>query len=120
MLSQVKLPLTAEHEILYAFKQAHRRDDDIAIVNAAIRLNFTPPASDADSWNIAEASVVYGGVAPTVVICNATNDILKQQPLSSATLQVCSRKLTHDMFWKCIHMDSSCMDTACILLLLAV
>lgn len=92
VLVHVKLPLTPQNEVLYVFKQAHRRDDDIAIVNAAIRLRFTSPSSAEDTWNISEASVAYGGVGPTVVICNATSNTLQQQgALSSATVRVLLR-----------------------------
>ena len=94
---EVSLPLTAEHEVLYAFKQAHRRDDDIAIVNAAMRFQLAPPvtneAINEARWTIREASVAYGGVGPTVVFCNATNKALKQQPLTSDTLQVRGQQL---------------------------
>ena len=83
------LPLTAPHEVLYAFKQAHRRDDDIAIVNAAMRFKLAPPASAAaEVWTIADASVAYGGVGPTVVVCNSTIAALRHKPLSADILQV--------------------------------
>ena len=38
ILLRVHIPTTREHEYVSEFKQAHRRDDDIAIVNAGMRL----------------------------------------------------------------------------------
>jgi xanthine dehydrogenase iron-sulfur cluster and FAD-binding subunit A len=93
VLTQLKLPLTTKNEVFYAFKQSHRRDDDIAIVNAAVRLKFAPPSAADGVWSISEASVAYGGVGPSVVIAQATNRTLKQQPVSSETLQVLMRAL---------------------------
>lgn len=37
MLTAVSIPFTRRHEYVREFKQAHRRDDDIAIVNAGMR-----------------------------------------------------------------------------------
>lgn len=38
ILLRVHIPTTREHEYVHEFKQAHRRDDDIAIVNAGMRM----------------------------------------------------------------------------------
>ena len=40
LLLSVRLPFTAHHEYVKEFKQAHRRDDDIAIVNAGMRFRM--------------------------------------------------------------------------------
>ena len=37
VLTAVSIPFTRRHEYVREFKQAHRRDDDIAIVNAGMR-----------------------------------------------------------------------------------
>ncbi len=37
VLLAVSVPFTRRHEYVREFKQAHRRDDDIAIVNAGMR-----------------------------------------------------------------------------------
>lgn len=42
VLSTIYLPFTEHFEYVKEFKQAKRRDDDIAIVNAGIRLRFKP------------------------------------------------------------------------------
>ncbi len=38
VLTAVRLPLNKQHEYVCEFKQAHRREDDIAIVNAGMRV----------------------------------------------------------------------------------
>lgn len=40
LLASVFLPWTRKHEYVKEFKQAHRRDDDIALVNAGMRVAF--------------------------------------------------------------------------------
>ena len=45
VLLRVKLPWTREHEYVKEFKQAHRQDDDIAIVNAGMRVQLEPSQS---------------------------------------------------------------------------
>ena len=41
VLLRVSIPFNAKHEFVREFKQAHRRDDDIAIVNAGMRVQMT-------------------------------------------------------------------------------
>ena len=43
---QVFVPFTREHEYVKEFKQAHRRDDDIAIVNAGMRFRMAQGTGD--------------------------------------------------------------------------
>ena len=61
ILLSITVPWTRPFEFVKEFKQAHRRDDDIALVNAGMRVfvrrNF-------EKWEVVEASIVYGGVAP--------------------------------------------------------
>ncbi|KAL1546681.1 xylitol dehydrogenase [Salvia divinorum] len=57
----VFLPWNSRFEFVKAFKQAHRRDDDIAIVNAGMRACLEKKDQ---KWIVSDASIVYGGVAP--------------------------------------------------------
>lgn len=57
-------------EFFCAYKQAHRRDDDIAIVNAAFRVEFedlslSPPT-------VRHVDMSFGGMAPTTVMATKT------------------------------------------------
>uniref|UniRef100_A0A1L8DYE4 Xanthine dehydrogenase n=1 Tax=Nyssomyia neivai TaxID=330878 RepID=A0A1L8DYE4_9DIPT len=56
------LPWTREEQHFVAFKQARRRDDDIAIVNIAVNVIFQPNSTIVKSLELA-----FGGMAPTVV-----------------------------------------------------
>lgn len=61
ILLSIFLPWTRPFEYVKEFKQAHRRDDDIAIVNAGMRVYFEEKG---DTFIVSDASIVYGGVAP--------------------------------------------------------
>ena len=49
VLARVAIPFTCKNEFVREFKQAHRRDDDIAIVNAGMRVRMAPALSGARS-----------------------------------------------------------------------
>lgn len=56
-------PYTTENQYFLAYKQAKRRDDDIAIVNLALNVVFEPNTNKVQMLNMA-----FGGMAPTVVM----------------------------------------------------
>ena len=61
IIASLRIPVTAENEYFIAYKQAKRKDDDIAIVNAALRVKL-------DKSNVVESvNLVYGGMAPTTI-----------------------------------------------------
>lgn len=86
VLVRVEVPWPGERETVHVFKQAHRREDDIAIVNAAIRLRTS--TSDAGGATIDGAWIAYGGVGPTVVRCDRTAATLEGRPLTRETAMV--------------------------------
>ena len=47
VLLRVRLPWTRPRELVREFKQSHRQDDDIAIVNAGMRMRLQKAASGA-------------------------------------------------------------------------
>ena len=62
VIAEIRVPVAKEAgEYIRAYKQAKRKDDDIAIVNAALRVSLND-AGLVDSINLA-----YGGMAPTTV-----------------------------------------------------
>ncbi|XP_021645492.2 xanthine dehydrogenase 1 isoform X2 [Hevea brasiliensis] len=61
VLLSIFLPWTRPFEYVKEYKQAHRRDDDIAIVNAGMRVFLEEKG---EQWLVSDASIVYGGVAP--------------------------------------------------------
>jgi xanthine dehydrogenase/oxidase len=62
VIASVRIPVTKEKgEFMRAYKQSKRKDDDIAIVNAALRVSL-------DEDHIVEsADLVYGGMAPITI-----------------------------------------------------
>jgi xanthine dehydrogenase/oxidase len=62
VIAAMRIPVTAEKgEYIRTYKQAKRKDDDIAIVNACLRVAL-------DDRNIVKsASLVYGGMAPITI-----------------------------------------------------
>jgi len=56
-----------QDEYFFGYKQAHRRDDDIAIVNSGMRVMF-----EAGTDVVKEVSLAYGGMAPTTVMAKKT------------------------------------------------
>lgn len=63
MLVSISVPTSGADEYFAAYKQSRRREDDIAIVNAAFRVTFHPQSS-----RIAQLKMAFGGMAPTTVI----------------------------------------------------
>ncbi|XP_019698850.2 xanthine dehydrogenase [Harpegnathos saltator] len=67
VLVSIDIPFTEQNQYFIAYKQAKRRDDDIAIVNMALNVSFVPNTS-----MIQEAHIAFGGMAPTTVLARQT------------------------------------------------
>ncbi|KAE8372890.1 molybdopterin binding aldehyde oxidase/xanthine dehydrogenase [Aspergillus bertholletiae] len=62
IIGSLRIPTASENgEYIRAYKQSKRKDDDIAIVNAALRVSLSP------SHDVTSASLVFGGMAPMTV-----------------------------------------------------
>ena len=62
IIASLRIPVARETgEYLRAYKQSKRKDDDIAIVNAALRVSVN------DALTVESVDLVYGGMAPTTV-----------------------------------------------------
>eukprot|EP01018_Ginkgo_biloba_P032807 Gb_23462 [translate_table: standard] len=84
ILLSVFLPWTRHCEYVKEFKQAHRRDDDIALVNAGMQVFLEEKD---ETWAVVEASLVYGGIAPVPFSAVKTAAFLKGKPWTHQTLQ---------------------------------
>ncbi|KAF3911352.1 hypothetical protein ABW20_dc0100059 [Dactylellina cionopaga] len=72
IIAGLKVPLCSETgEVFQAFKQAKRKDDDIAIVNAAMRIIV------GEENIIEEVNLVYGGMAATTIAAKKTMEYLE-------------------------------------------
>ncbi|RHZ22407.1 hypothetical protein DYB37_001144 [Aphanomyces astaci] len=77
VIVRVLIPLAKQHEFIFPFKQARRREDDISIVTAGMRVLLAPsPRDDRNEWLVEDISLVYGGMAATVKVPVATQRAL--------------------------------------------
>ncbi|KAJ3642697.1 hypothetical protein Zmor_025458 [Zophobas morio] len=75
----------------YAYKQAKRREDDIAIVNAAVNVNFEPKTDI-----ISDINVAFGGMSYKTVTSPKTRQ-LKGLPWNRQTLELAFIHLQEDL-----------------------
>lgn len=73
ILLSIFLPWTRPFEFVKEFKQAHRRDDDIALVNAGMRV-FVKESHQ--NWEVVDISIVFGGVAPVSLAAVRTESFI--------------------------------------------
>ena len=72
IISKLRIPVAREKgEYLRAYKQSKRKDDDIAIVNAALRVSL-----DQNDY-VENIDLVYGGMAATTIAAKSTVAYLK-------------------------------------------
>ncbi|KAK4453051.1 molybdopterin binding aldehyde oxidase/xanthine dehydrogenase [Podospora aff. communis PSN243] len=71
VLASIRVPVTQEkNEFFRAYKQAKRKDDDIAIVTSALKVRLN------DDGIVEASNLVYGGMAPFTVAAKKTNEFL--------------------------------------------
>ena len=91
IIASLRIPLSREKgDYLRAYKQAKRKDDDIAIVNAALRVSL-------DKTIVRSADLVYGGMAATTVAAKEAIKYLKGKDWTNfKTLEGTMNALGHD------------------------
>ncbi|XP_067668816.1 xanthine dehydrogenase/oxidase-like [Haliotis asinina] len=92
VLLSVYIPFTSEDEYFRGFKQAHRKDDDISIVNAGMMVRFQSGTNVVD-----DAILAYGGMAPTTVLAKRTMNGMKHQIWDDALLEKTCENLASDL-----------------------
>ncbi len=80
LLTRIRIPLPAADEHLRLYKVSRRRDLDIATFTAAIRVRL-------DDDTIANASIAFGAVGPTVIRAPNTEAFLRGRPLNENTMR---------------------------------
>ncbi|KAF2460152.1 molybdopterin binding aldehyde oxidase/xanthine dehydrogenase [Lineolata rhizophorae] len=75
VITQVAIPIPAKNDkhIIKAYKQAKRKDDDIAIVNAAYKLRLSADGA------VEDIILAYGGIAPTTVSMKKAKAVLQKK-----------------------------------------
>uniref|UniRef100_A0A453N4W6 FAD-binding PCMH-type domain-containing protein n=1 Tax=Aegilops tauschii subsp. strangulata TaxID=200361 RepID=A0A453N4W6_AEGTS len=94
VLLSVILPWTRPFEYVKEFKQAHRRQDDIALVNAGMRVHITEAEGN---WIVSDVSIVYGGVAAVPLTAGKTESFLVGKKLDYGLLDEAFNLLKEDI-----------------------
>ncbi|XP_071734841.1 xanthine dehydrogenase 1-like isoform X3 [Rutidosis leptorrhynchoides] len=94
ILLSVFVPWTRKFEFVKEFKQAHRRDDDIALVNAGMRVYLE---KHKQKWIVSDACIVYGGVGPVSLLAVKTNGCLVGKEWNKELLQNSLETLQRDV-----------------------
>ncbi|KAF2847600.1 hypothetical protein T440DRAFT_501003 [Plenodomus tracheiphilus IPT5] len=92
-LYRIRIPFAphSSREVLKAYKQAKRKDDDIAIVTAAFRVRLSTANM------VEEVSIVFGGMAPMTKESPNTQSVLIGKPwFNSETLDAALTALLED------------------------
>ncbi|XP_048259580.1 xanthine dehydrogenase/oxidase-like isoform X3 [Haliotis rufescens] len=92
VLVSVHLPYTSQNEYFSGFKQAHRKDDDISIVNAGMKVEFLK-GTDV----VREITLAYGGMAPTIVLATKTMEALVGRSWNDELVDEACRTLESDL-----------------------
>lgn len=73
VLVRIEIPLCEELEYVESYKQAKRKEDDIAIVNSGMRLAFTECE---DGFYVQSAGMAFGGVAAVPLLARGLEELL--------------------------------------------
>ncbi|XP_068088896.1 xanthine dehydrogenase/oxidase isoform X2 [Hyperolius riggenbachi] len=92
ILLSIEIPFSEEGEYFSAFKQASRREDDIAIVTSGMMVKFKP-----DTHQVEKIRLSYGGMAPVTVLAMETCKELVGREWNDSLLQDACRSLSSEM-----------------------
>ncbi|KAG7008356.1 ruvB-like helicase 1 [Physcia stellaris] len=92
IIASLRIPVARKTgEYLRAYKMAKRKDDDIAIVNAALRISLS------ESHTVESVNLVYGGMAATTIAAKEAQAYLKGKKWTNpATLEGTMQALEND------------------------
>ncbi|KAJ1649451.1 hypothetical protein IWQ61_009472 [Dispira simplex] len=76
VITSVFVPVSRAHQYIRAYKQAKRKDDDIAIVNAGLSVTVE---SHQGNWRVVDSCWVFGGMAPTTLRVDAMTQTVQGQ-----------------------------------------
>ena len=92
IIASLRIPVSQPNgEYIRAYKQSKRKDDDIAIVNAALRVRLS------EDGDVVGVSLVYGGMAPTTIAAAKAQAFLQGKSWTdAATLEGVMHALEDD------------------------
>lgn len=92
VLISIQMPFTKENQHFLAYKQAKRRDDDIAIVNLALNVEFEPGTNIVKMLNMA-----FGGMAPTVAMTPKTSAAASGKAWNNELVETINKELIDEL-----------------------
>ena len=94
VLVSIELPLGRRGQHVQFFKQARRKDDDIAIVNACFVLDA---AESAQGPLVAQATFAFGGMAPVTKVATLTCSTIRGRVVDAQLLDTVSALLKEEL-----------------------
>lgn len=92
VLVSIFIQKTAKNQHFLAYKQAKRREDDIAIVNGAFNVKFE------DGTNIvSDIQFAFGGMAPTIILAPTTSAAVKGKSWDRNLIEVVNKSLVDEI-----------------------
>ncbi|XP_071832343.1 xanthine dehydrogenase/oxidase-like isoform X2 [Apostichopus japonicus] len=92
ILTSIFLPFTTQREFFFCIKQSTREEDDIAIVNAGMKVSFHDGSDEVESLKLC-----YGGMASTTVMAITTMKQLKGRTWDNSLLEDACHTLAEDL-----------------------
>lgn len=72
VLVSIEIPFTKKGQHFFAYKQARRRDDDIAIVNSAFNITLVNNTATNKDPEVEDICMAFGGMGPTTIMAMKT------------------------------------------------
>jgi xanthine dehydrogenase/oxidase len=91
VLVSITIPFTKQRQYFKSYKQARRRDDDIAIVTCAFSVQLD------ETNHVTDAYLAFGGMAPLTVCCPTTQTFLRGQPWTRDILDQVFKHMENDL-----------------------
>ncbi|XP_053946205.1 xanthine dehydrogenase [Anastrepha ludens] len=92
VLVGIHFPKSSKYQYFVAYKQARRRDDDIAIVNAAVNVTFEPKSNIVEQIYMA-----FGGMSPITVMAPKTSEIMAKQKWNRVLIERVAESLCAEL-----------------------
>lgn len=92
LLISLFIPKTSRDQFFVAYKQAKRREDDIAIVNMALNVTFEP-----NSDVVENIAIAYGGMAQTVLMVPKFCSVVIGKRWNHETVEILSDSLVDEV-----------------------
>mmetsp|Transcript_4472 Transcript_4472/g.11222 ORF Transcript_4472/g.11222 Transcript_4472/m.11222 type:complete len:1333 (-) Transcript_4472:294-4292(-) len=88
------VPYTETGEIAEGYKTSRRRDDDIAIVTAGLRVRLE---KEGGAWVAKDAGFAYGGMAASTINCKRAEAYVTGKPWTKETIEGALKAMAEDL-----------------------